>query len=166
MPLVAVRFDVAGERQVSRAFEAYAHEVLDMSEPLDRMADHILAAVRAQFTTQGASGLGEPWERLDEAYEAWKRAHFGPKPILVRAGGTKGAVLNKRQAVRVTRDRMVYEPKGKAAWIAGLHQGGNAETGLPERKIVALTEAQKRAAIDREFTSWLNGVRHQTMGAR
>lgn len=157
MELVGVHFDAQGERQISRAFLALEHEVQDLSDPLDRMADVILASVREQFATEGKSGLGAPWTPLNPEYAAWKHARYGPRPILVRTGGMKGAVLNKPQAVTVTKTRMVYEPKGKGGEIAGYHQTGAGR--LPQRKIFALTTAQKREAVDRVFTTWLHEVR-------
>lgn len=157
MALVRVGFRVVGEQQLSRAFELLDFEAQDMRVPLDRMADEILAAVRLQFGTQGRSGLGEPWDQLSDAYAAWKLAHFGPKPILVRTGGSKGAALNKRQSVRVTRKTMIYEPVGRAAEILGYHQTGNDT--LPARPVLKLTTAQKRAAVDRVFAQWVHELR-------
>lgn len=157
MPLVKVGFAVGSEQQVSRAFLALEHEVADMSTPLDRMADVVLQSVREQFTTQGESGLGHMWTPLTPEYAAWKLVHFGPRPILVASGGSKGAALNKAQAVTVTSTRMIYEPKGKGGEILAWHQTGAGD--LPQRKVVALTEAQKRAGVDRVFTEWLHEVR-------
>jgi len=159
VPLVRVGFDVAGETQISRALQMTALEAADMSEPLDEMADVILAAVRHQFGTEGRSS-GEPWPALNKRYEAWKLATFGPHPILVRQGGSKGQALNKRQAVTITRTRMVYEPKGRAQRILSWHQRGAGH--LPVRKVVNLTAAQKRAAVDRVFSAWLNRLRRGT----
>lgn len=163
MALTRVRFTVAGEAQISRAFVAYGRELDDMSEPLEEMADVILAAVRGQFDTQGMSGLGVPWARLSPEYEAWKSQAWPGRPILVRSGGSKGAALNRRRSVTVTPHRMVYEPRGRGGEILSYHQAGH-EAGpghgrLPQRKIVALTTAQKRLAVDRVFSSWLNRQR-------
>lgn len=159
--LVRISFNVEGDQQVSRAFEATAIEARDMREPLDRMADIILDAVRKQFETQGVSGLGHPWQPLEPAYAAWKLKHYGPRPILVRTGGMKGAALNKRMSVTVTRTRMVYEPKGEGGRRLYWHQVGAGD--LPARKVIALTTAQKRLAVDRVFSEWLNALRRGPM---
>jgi hypothetical protein len=151
---VRVGFNVEGEQQISRAFEATAIEAADLSEPLEEMGDVILGSVREQFGTQGASGLGTQWAPLDPDYAAWKLAHFGPRPILVRQGGMKGAMLNKRTAIKVSPHRLVYQPRNR---YAVHHQRGHDT--LPQRKMVALTTAQKRAAVDRVFHGWLVRVR-------
>lgn len=159
MQFVHVSFDIHGEQQISRAFLAYEHEVDDLSVPLDRMADVVLASVREQFTTEGLSGLGHPWTPLNPDYQAWKIARYGPRPILVATGSMKGAMLNKPHAVKVTKKRMVYEPKGQRAEIAAYHQAGGGN--LPQRKMVALTTAQKREAVDYVFSQWLFEIRQK-----
>lgn len=169
MSLVRISFDVEGEQQISRAFEALAVETSDMSEPLEEMADLILDYIRLQFESEGASGLGEKWVPLDPDYEARKAVHYPGRPILVRTGGMKGAMLNKAQAVRVTPSRMVYEPKGEGGVRAARHQrghnAGEDHPHLPQRKIIALTTAQKRTAVDRTFSAWLTRVRREAQGA-
>lgn len=155
--LVQIGFNVQGEQQVSRAFLAFENEVEDMSTPLDRMSDVVLASVRAQFGTEGKSGLGQPWTPLNPDYAEWKLARYGPKPILVRTGGMKGVALNKRQTVTVTKKRMVYEPKGWGGELMSFHQEGAGR--LPARKMVILTTAQKRESVDRVFSQWLHEVR-------
>lgn len=157
MSLVKVSFGLEGDQQISRAFEATAAESEDMTEPLNRMADVILEAVRLQFESEGAAGLGSKWVPLDPDYAAWKLAHYGPHPILVRTGGSKGAALNRRQSVKVTPKRMIWEPTGEPAKILDRHQRGAGH--LPARKVLALTTAQKRVAVDRVFSEWLNELR-------
>lgn len=154
---VQIKFAIQGEQQISRAFLALEHEVADLSTPLDRMADVILDSVREQFDTEGRSGLGFPWSPLSPAYAAWKRAHYGPRPILVRTGGMKGELLNKQQTVSIVGNVMTYEPHGGRAEVAAYHQDGSGH--LPQRKIVALTTAQKTLAVDRVFSEWLLEVR-------
>jgi phage gpG-like protein len=156
VPFVKVGFAVSGEQQISRAFQVYGEEAQDLSEPLDRMADVIIDAVRAQFDTQGTGGLGHPWTPLSPEYAAWKLARYGPKPILVATGDMKQAMLDKASAVTVTPKRMVYSPVDEKA---GYHQDGTVN--MPQRKIVALTDAQKRNAVDRVFSEWLNAIRRQ-----
>lgn len=178
MALIKVGFQVQGEKQAHRAFDDYGLRISSLREPLDRMADEVLAAVRLQFETEGASGLGHRWQKLSAEYEAWKDRHYPGRKILVRSGGMKGELLNKAQAVRVYDDRMVYEPRGKGGEIAGYHQTGHTINhalpidslgfgggqphaseinwgGLPQRKIVALSLAQRREAVDRVFAAWM-----------
>lgn len=158
MALVRVGFTVAGEKQISRGFYTYSLAITSLEEPLDRMADELLAAVRLQFATEGVAGLGAKWTPLEASYRAWKEKHWPGRPILVRTGGMKGALLNKKHAVTITPTTLVYEPKGEGGRRASFHQTGHhGEHGtLPQRKIVALTTAQKREMVDRNFAVWLH----------
>lgn len=159
MALQKIAFDVQGERQISVAFQAYQHEVEDMSVPLGRSADVILAQIRANFATEGAAGQSGGWPPLSPAYAAWKAKRFPGRPILVRHGGMKGALLNRPQAVTVLKQRMLYHPANR---YAGWHQTGTRH--MPARPPVRMTDASIRAAIDRVFVVWLHEQRAQAFG--
>ncbi len=151
--LYGFNITVLGEKQVNTAFVRLEHGMDDLSEPLGVIGGQIIDAVKGQFATQGARG-GRRWQGLSKGYEAWKRVHFPGQPILVRMGGSKGAALNARQALKVSGRRLVYEPPGDAADILGRHQAG--EGHLPQRKVIALTGADGRM-MERVFAHW---VRH------
>src|SRR4051812_10403055 len=119
MALVRLRFQVDGDVQVSRAFEAYEHEVADMSTPLGRIGLKILEAVREQYATEGAHS-GDPWRRLSAGYAAWKGEHFPGQPILVQTGESRAEALSPH-ALTVTRDKVVYEPDSD---LLGWHYRG------------------------------------------
>lgn len=161
---VQIEFTVAGDTQIARQFEVARSWAEDMHEPLSEMMDLIVDNVRAQFETEGTQGHSGRWQRLSDAYGKWKAQHFPGRPILVREGGMKGAMLNKLTAVHVGADRAVYEPKSN---IAGFHQTGETWVGpswghaqqqlhhLPQRKMVDLPEDFKHAAVDRVFARWV-----------
>lgn len=155
-PLQKIAFDVQGERQISVAFQAYAHEVEDMSVPLGRSADVILAHVRENFATEGKAGQPAGWAPLSPAYQAWKAKHYPGRPILVRQGGMKGALLNRALSVTVLKQRMLYHPPNR---YAGYHQTGTRH--MPARPPVRLTDAAIRQAIDRVFVVWLHEQRQK-----
>lgn len=154
MPLARFRIDVHGDVQLSRAFEATAEELEDMSEPLARIGRDLRREVGEQFLTEGAHG-GSPWQPLDRAYSEWKDQHApgGPGlPILVFSGDMRAAALSE-DSVHVTEQRMVYEiDDEKAIW----HQEGAGS--LPARRIVELNLAFRRG-VERTFAEWLNAVR-------
>lgn len=160
---VQVEFTVAGETQIARQFELAQAWAADMSEPLEELMDMILENVRGQFDTEGAQGQHGIWQPLSDPYGKWKATHFPGRPILVREGGMKGAMLNKTTAVHVSADRAVYEPKSN---IAGFHQAGADWIGpvwghgeyphhLPQRRMVDLPDAFKHDAVDRTFARWV-----------
>lgn len=157
MPLNRMRFEILGETMYSRAFEAYAEEVRDMSEPLAQVGEQLRLSVSEQFRTEGVRGA-EPWQRLNAAYARWKLSVVGPEPILVLTGAMRHA-MTSREALHVSPHRLVYEPDDeKAVW----HQTGAGN--LPPRKMVDLTEGDRRQ-WDHTFAEWLNGVRHRPLGA-
>jgi hypothetical protein len=154
--LVKISFQVHGQKEISRAFDDYGLQINNLTVPLGRMGDEIIKNVRQQFNSQGVEGLGAPWAPLSARYAAWKLAHFGPKPILVATGDMKRAALNKATAIRVTPRRLVYEIQDDKA---GYHQDGTVH--MPARPIVAFSEVQRRRAVDRVFSRWLNEVKKE-----
>lgn len=151
MAWVQVRFEIQGEVQVARAFEASAAQVADLSEPLEEIAEHLYGAISEQFASEGAHGLGTRWTSLDPDYAAWKESVVGPGvPILVFSRKMRETLLD-RAAVTITPQRLIYHPRGEHADVAAFHQGGD---GVPQRKIVAITDAEKRA-WERVFLAWL-----------
>lgn len=149
--LVGFRVDVMGERQVSTSLLDLEDGMRDLSEPLGVIGDNIIDTVREQFATEGARGLGQKWTKLSDPYREWKQRHYPGRKTLVRTGGMKGALLDKRAALRVSDRRVVYEPRGNRAEIAGRHQTGD---GPPRRKIVALTGMDARG-MERTFAHWI-----------
>jgi hypothetical protein len=168
MPLVEITLEVAGETQLAHAFEATAREADDLSEPLARYGEYLIAEVGRQFGTEGAQS-GEPWQRLTRAYDAWKLEHYGGRPILVQSGAMRSAALSPR-AVTVTPRRLVYEiddanvsggtrsehDRVDRGQLAYWHQTGAGR--LPARPIVQLN-LEARRELDRIFASWLTAIR-------
>jgi Phage virion morphogenesis family len=160
---VGIEFSVMGETQVSRQLQMARGWSEDLHEPLSQMMDLILANVRAQFDTEGAQGEHGRWQPLSDAYSKWKERHWPGRPILVRSGGMKGAMLNPAY-VHVGTERALYEPKSN---IAGFHQKGATWVGpnwghpqlslhhLPARPMVDLTDSFKHEAVDRTFARWI-----------
>lgn len=154
MPLVKLRFEILGDVQLSRAFQAYAHEVEDMSDPLGKIGDALLRTVSDQFRTEGGR-TGTKWHPLNASYARWKEAQVGPEPILVFSGWMRDTLTADR-AVTVSRKRMVYRPTGEHDDIAIYHQQGEGHN--PQRKMIDLTQLDRRN-WERIFATWLNELR-------
>ncbi len=152
MAWVKLRFQVAGEVQVSRAFEASADQVQDMRDPLGRVGRSILATVHEQFRTEGGYG-GQRWKPLNRDYAAWKESQVGPEPILVFSGLMRSTLISGA-AITVLPKRLVYEPRGPHAEIATYHQGVAPECGLPQRRVVQIPAPVARM-WERFFHEWL-----------
>lgn len=167
--MLTVTFDVAGEAQFVRAFEVYDHELRDLSEPFEDVADHLTRVVGEQFLSEGAHGLGSKWRPLNPDYEAWKEEHYPGRPILVRSGAMRAAYLVEGTR-ELTHDRLVWgvtdqtDDEGeRISEYAVAHQTGRGV--VPQRKIIALNTGDRRA-LDRVFVHWLNGLRHRILGDR
>lgn len=160
---VEIDFEVAGETQVARTFELADAWSRDLSEPLRELMDQLVESVRAQFDSEGAAATGQRWQALSDAYGKWKAQNYPGRPILVRDGLMKAAMLDELSAVHVSAEEAVYEPLSD---IAGYHQAGETWIGhawghqaqifhLPQRKMVDLSEAWKHDHVDREFARWI-----------
>ncbi len=167
--MLTVSFNVAGEGQYIRAFEAYEHELRDLSEPFEDVADHLKRVVGEQFGLEGAHGLGSKWRPLSPGYEAWKDEHYPGRPLLVRTGAMRAAYL-VHGTRELTHDRLVWgvtdqldDEDDRIAEYATAHQTGRGV--VPQRKIIALN-TQDRRGLDRVFVEWLNGLRHRILGDR
>lgn len=181
---VGVTFNVGGDTQIARGLEMAAAWSEDLHDPLSEMMDLIVEDVRAQFDSEGAQGAMGHWQPLSDIYGKWKAQHWPGRPILVRTGGMKGAMLNKEIAVRVGADAATYEPKSH---IAGYHQFGPRDWDgpawghrigggkgrpyklyphhLPQRKMVDLSDAFKHEAVDRTFARWIQRKLKESMAA-
>lgn len=159
MALQTVRFNIVGDVQYSRAFEAAAEEAEDLSEPLEQVGESLLRSIGEQFRSEGAYGLGSKWTPLNADYERWKREQVGDEPMLVFHGTLRAAMI-AHSAVRVEPRRMTYAPDAPDYGIR--HQTGDEDDGLPQRKMVELPEADRRQ-WDRYFAEWLNSIRREKL---
>lgn len=159
---VDISLEVMGEQVIDRRFAMLSEQSRDLSEPLGELMDQILDSVALQFDTEGAES-GALWAPLSDDYGAWKAEHYPGRPILVRDGAMKLAMLNKLDAVHVSAERAEYHPLSE---IAGYHQTGADWLGpawghgsyphhLPQRKMVDLSEEFKHRAVDRTFARWM-----------
>ena len=158
MAIQKISFDIVGDQQYVRGFEATASEVEDMTDPLTDIGELLRQDVSEQFRTEGAVGAGGRWQPLNPAYEAWKRSEVGDEPILVFTGAMRSAAISK-SAISVSPKRLVYEIDDPKAIH---HQRGDGN--LPVRKLVDLNLSQRRA-WDRVFAGWLNAIRQGPIGA-
>lgn len=158
MALVRVDIHIEGEEDYRRGFQIMAEDARDLSEPLRRVGESIRSGVGEQFLTEGAA-RGAPWAPLSPKYKLWKEAHWPGRPILVRTGEMRGALL-ALDAIDVTRSRMTYEPHSD---IAHFHQFGTRY--MPARKMLVL-RPQDRREWDRIFHEWIIYLRNRNPALR
>lgn len=155
MALQKISFDLLGDKQYVRGFEAMASEVADLREPFEEIGEQLRLSVSEQFRTEGAHGAGGKWQALNPAYERWKRAEYGDQPILVATGKMRAAAIS-RDAITVTPRQLIYEIDDPKAIH---HQRGDEPLpSNPARKLVDLSLTDRRG-WDRSFAEWLNRIR-------
>lgn len=160
--------DFAGERQLSRAFDALERDVADLSEPLRDVHEHLRRTIGDQFESEGARAGGR-WTDLSQDYKQEKESEVGfVYPMLVRSGTLRGAML-AREPLELGPRRLVFGIDPAATYddgttveeVAVAHQTGAGN--LPERRIVALTEGDKRQ-VDRIVVSWVSSRARRLIG--
>lgn len=166
--MLSVRFTVAGERQYARGFDAMANEMRDLREPLERVAARLVQTVGQQFGAEGSHGTSK-WQPLNPGYQAWKDDAYPGRPMLVRTGDMRSAFLTEGTR-QLTATKLVWgvddqtNSEGeRIADYAMAHQTG--EGRLPQRKIVALRQDDKRA-MDRMFVEHIQYLRRSLVKGR
>lgn len=164
--MLSVRFSVAGEEQYARRFDALAHELQDLQEPLGRVRDQLVQTVGQQFQQEGSHGTSG-WTPLNPRYEEWKDSAYPGRPILVKTGAMRKAFLvDGTRELTATRlrwglDDQTDEDGERIADRALAHQAGQGH--MPQRKIVALRTDDKRA-MDRAFVEHITYLRRSLIG--
>ena len=167
--MLNVTFDIAGEQQYVRSFEAFDEELRDLRDPLGDVADHLQHVVGEQFLTEGAHGLGLRWVPLNPEYAAWKREHYPGAPLLVRTGAMRDALITdgtRELTAHSLRWGITTQTDDEGQPIreyAIAHQTGRGV--VPQRKIIALGSMDRRQ-IDRIFVTWLHNLRRALFGAQ
>ncbi len=161
---------IAGEKQLSRAFDILADDARDLRDPLEQTHEHLRQVIGEQFQSEGAHG-GSRWRELSPDYERAKADRFGDGlPILVASGDLRAAWL-ARQPLELTSHRLVMGPAPGASNEDGaviedysaVHQKGSGR--VPQRKIVNLTTGDRRQ-IDRIFVEYLSARARRLLGTR
>lgn len=166
--MLRVGFSIAGEQQYARGFAAMADEMRDLREPLERVAERLVQTVGQQFQDEGSHGTSK-WEPLNEAYDTWKQDAYPGRPMLVRSGAMRAAFLVDGTR-ELTASRLVWgvddqtnDDGERIADYAMAHQAGRGR--VPQRKIVALREDDKRA-VDRMFVEHIQYLRRSLVRGR
>lgn len=149
VPLIAgafLNFVLDGEEKLHIPITKIANSIKDLRRFwIEYWAPAFFANVQRNFASQG--GLVGGWRALSPEYAAWKFAHYGRKPILVRTnamresfkiGGRNSVLIATRTRVEAgSRDRKVP-----------YHQAGTAR--MPRRQIVvALTGRSTSMLLNR-----------------
>lgn len=151
MPEVRIRWAVAGDVLLDRAFTRLSIEIKDFTPALRDAGDVIYTEIEHQFSSEGDPS----WQALSPRYAARKARKYPGKPILQATGAmhdsltdpaAPGAVYDLTPvSIRVGSDLRV------GRWCLPLiHYAGADRAGIPERPMVRLRPAAK-SKITRGF---------------
>ena len=141
MGLVKIRFEVANEVQLSRAFETGIANFLNFELPFGKMADEFFESMANVFSSEGAFEERSRWQDLSPAYARWKARHFPGRKILERTGRMKRSLTVKGGPDNVLEITPSTLSVGTVVPYAIHHQKGTSI--MPMRKVIELTSAQK-----------------------
>ncbi len=142
MGLVNIKFVVDNETQLSRAFETSIARFLNLTIPFNKMAEDFYQSMTGVFAAEGAFEERPRWQDLSPAYALWKSRNYPGRKILERTGRLKKSLTNRGGSDSVLNITPKSLSVGTKVPYAILHQKGTNR--LPMRKIIELTDAQKK----------------------
>ena len=125
--IVSFRLD-PGAAEIARGMEKWASLVEDFGP-----AWHAIEGLTRRHHARTFDSVGaatgtrrRPWARLTPKYEAWKARHFPGRPILVRTGALRRAMVDggAGSATQRTTKSLVMGLRGEIKDRAGWHQFG------------------------------------------
>lgn len=134
---------VEGEVQLLRSFERFTEGVTNLEPAFEEVGIDVREILVEQFAHEGNG-----WAPLTPAYAARKRRLYGDKPILRATDRMFLSLTNKGAEGNITDIHPMEASYGTSVKSKGgfpyprAHQRGAGN--LPQRKIFALTEANKR----------------------
>jgi len=146
--MLNLRFEVAGDVQLSRMLERVSNDLGDMRPAWDRIHQNFLQGEHGTFALEGAFGGKAKWKPLSPKYALWKESRYPGQPILALKGSLRASLTQasdpdhvyEATADGVTMGTKLRTPDGR--WNLGLlHQKGTRK--MPARPPVELTAQQK-----------------------
>lgn len=139
--MLTITFTMFGDVQLARGIERYSNATKDFRPVWQQIRDNFLVIERQQFISQG-SRSGSTWAPLSLNYLAWKNKYFPGKPILQLTGALiEQMTTDAGLQTEIEPLRLRMKP---TTFYAPIHQQGAPSINLPPRKVVQLTEIDKR----------------------
>ncbi len=138
--MLTLRITMFGDTVLVRSLSRFGEGVQDFTPVWEEMRQDFAVVEEEQFATLGARG-GSPWPALSPNYAAWKEKNFPGRPLMQLTGTMWGqlAVGTGLDVVITPRSLLMTPTVPYALW----HQKGTTY-GLPIRKVIDLTEEDKR----------------------
>jgi phage gpG-like protein len=137
--------DVFGDIQFAQELRRWEAAASDMSPVFEAITLDFFAIEHAQFASQGARSAR--WQELSDnppghGYKSWKSRHYPGQPIMQREGDLMESLTSPMKAARrITADDMFV---GTDVSYAVYHQSPLPRTKIPLRRLVSLTESDRR----------------------
>ena len=116
-------------------FDPFVKAFGDLRPDWDAVAKEFYAIEEEQFSSEGHG----KWPPLSPRYAAWKAAHYGGKPLLIRDGNLLAAVSGKGVKVDKQPKQLNVTFTGVPYWR--YHQEGTSK--MPQRKVIDLTKENR-----------------------
>ena len=146
--MLNLRFEVAGDVQLSRMLDRVSEDLSNMRPAWDLIHQNFLQGEHGTFAMEGAFGGKAKWKPLSPKYELWKESRYPGQPILVLTGALRASLTQSSDQdhiyeptdTGVAMGTKIRTPNGR--WNLGLlHQKGTRK--MPARPPVELTAQQK-----------------------
>ena len=141
--MVILSIETIGTERFIRGFNRFNAQMVDLREPLNEIANDFYKVEERNFR---AGGRPERFQQLSPKYAARKAKIAPGAPIMVLHGNLKGALTGRPKEVsKAMPIRDIQKQSGEFGArgpYVNRHQQGTF--GMPQRKIVQLTENTKR----------------------
>ena len=113
----------------------------DISAPLNKGADIVAAGIKKNWDTKGAY-FGSGWPAIAETTLLQKLHDGYPSETLVATGALKNSLTGGSDWIRRLAKTQIT--LGTRNYKSRFHQGGVTSRGLPKRKVLAITAADRK----------------------
>lgn len=141
--MVTITIETIGEERFIRGFSRIEKQMPDMRPVFEDIAVYFWAREKQIFAREGDPESFDDY--TSDVYKAWKRKHFPGRKIMQLRGRLRNSLIGERQAVAQDTVKIIKKKSaefGTQVPYAHRHQMGTF--GMPQRKIVQLTEKDKR----------------------
>ncbi len=139
--MVVISIEMVGEERFIRGMNSYVQAVSDFREVFARIAEDFYQIEERNFSRQGYPA---GFQELSYAYDLWKSEHYPGTPIMQLTGRLKDSLTGENQEASQDTIREIHPQEAEFGTLvpyAHRHQMGTG--GMPQRKVVQLTEEDK-----------------------
>jgi phage gpG-like protein len=144
--VVRLQLSVYGDEQIERELLRFSEYVGNPRPAFEQIRDDLEEQIAEQFDTEGSRG-GDKWDELSESTLAQKAAEDLPPDILQASGRLLASFTANTHGdgIReITDNSFTF---GSRVPYGAVHQKGSKDGTIPQRRILSLTELDRRTYI-------------------